>query len=180
MSPAKKIGYIHIKELDKEVKIDKLRNEYGLYEGDNFNGIRYYSLEEKSKQYLLKKFLPKNLCDKFEVLLMMINCDNILPHTDSDIRTVINYYIKGSDAVTYFWKLKNKDNVGSKLDNQTDGAIYDVNDLNCFYSFKAQNNELWILNVKEIHSVLGTDGIRIAFCFQTELEYTDILNKINF
>ena len=180
MKPAKKLGYMDIKDMSKQVKISKLRNEYGIYRDNNFYGIRYYTLDEDSKQYLLKTIIPDNMRDKFEVLMMMINYHDILPHTDSDVKTVINYYVKTAGAVTHFWKLRDMDNVCCKLQNQTDGSIYNINDLIPNYSFKAKNNELWILNVKEIHSVLAANDTRIAFCFQSELDYIDVLNKINF
>lgn len=178
--PAKKLGYIDISNVNKQLNITKLQVEYGKYIDNVFNGIRYYGIDDESTAYLLKKFLPLSLQSHFNVLLMIINYDNILPHTDSDISTVINYYIKGSDAITHFWKLKpNMQNKALKLENQTDGSIYNVDDLEHNYSFKAKDNEFWILNVKEIHSVLGAKNTRMAFCFQSQLSYNEVLNKFN-
>jgi hypothetical protein len=178
--PAKKLGFMHLSEMNKHVKITRLRNEYGVYKDDIFYGIRYYEIDNESKHYLYKKFLPINLYGKFDILLMIINYHDILPHTDSDVKTVINYYIKGANAVTHFWKLK-PDIIDNKLkmDNQTDGSIYDLNTLKHNYSFKAKNNEYWILNVKEIHSVVGAKDIRLAFCFQSELPYNEVLSAFN-
>jgi len=178
MNPAKKIGYIDVTILDKKLKITSIRNEHGIYKDNKFYGIRYYNLDEGDSNYVLENLLPKDLHDKFDVFLMIINHENIIPHTDSDYKTVINYYIKSSEGVTSFWKLKNEDqthNVGIKLDSQTDGRIYKFNDLNCVYNFKAKDNELWILNVKEIHSVFGAKDERIAFSFASKLDYIDVL-----
>jgi len=178
--PAKKLGFMGLSEIYKYIKITKLQNEYGIYKDDIFYGIRYYDIDNQGKQYLYDKFLPLSLHGKFNIFLMIINYHDILPHTDSNINTVINYYIKSSNAVTHFWKLKSgitDDKL--KISNQTDGSIYDVNRLKHNYSFKAKNHEYWILNVKEIHSVVDATDLRLALCFQSERPYNEVLSAFN-
>ena len=59
----------------------------------HFHGISYYSVEKDIKSKILK-VLPENLRDKFEVLLMVINTQEIPPHVDSNCLATINFYIK--------------------------------------------------------------------------------------
>lgn len=182
ITPAKKLGNLAISEISNiPVNIGQLKNEFGIYKDDTFYGIRYYTLDQNLIHFLKTKVLPVHLYDKFDILLMLISYDNILPHTDSDIRTVINYYVKTSDAVTHFWKLKSDDGQDNtiKINNQTDGAIYPYEDLDHLYEFKAKDNDLWVLNVKQIHSVSDSKDTRLAYCFQSKIPYDVVIKELN-
>lgn len=180
--PAKKLGNLRLSEISHiPVNLDKIHTEFGIYDNGQFYGIRYYTIDENLIHHLKKRVLPDHLYDKFDVLLMFISYDTILPHTDSDIKTVINYYIKTSDAVTHFWKLKSdKEDVNTlQITNQTDGAIYPYEKLEHIYQFQAKDNDLWLLNVKQIHSVSDANDTRLAYCFQSRIPYDIISQELN-
>lgn len=179
--PAIKLGKLALKDIkDIPVNITGLSNEFGVYKDGIFCGIRYYTLDKTAIHHLKSKMLPKHLYDKFEIFLMLISYDHILPHIDNNIKTVINYYLKASDAITYFWKLKsnNQEDI-IQLNNQTDGCIYPYERLDYIYEFKAKDNDIWVLNVKQIHSVSGTKDTRLAFCFQSKMPYTSVIKELN-
>lgn len=177
MTPAIKIGKLNISHIiDIPIQITDLRNEYGVYKDETFYGIRYYKVNREAENALKRQILPSNLLNMFDMYLMLINYENILPHIDSDIETVINYYIKTSDATTHFWKLKDTTtNTSFKISNQTDGCIYSMDNLEHIFEFNAKDGDIWMLNVKEIHSVVGSNDLRIAFCFQSKLGFNEIL-----
>lgn len=112
---------------------------------------------------------------------MIINNDHIPCHTDNELTAVVNLYISTANASTYFWKPKTDDLSVYKLSMQTDGKIYKENELKCVAEFKANLYDLYVLNVKEIHSVKCENNIdRVAYCFQTNsLTFSDIVNNIN-
>lgn len=180
--PARKLGNLRLSEISHiPVNLDKIHTEFGVYDNGQFYGIRYYTIDENLIHHLKKRVLPEHLYDKFDVLLMFISYDTILPHTDSDIKTVINYYIKTSDAVTHFWKLKSdKEDANTvQITNQTDGAIYPYEKLEHIYQFQAKDNDLWLLNVKQIHSVSDANDTRLAYCFQSRIPYDIISQELN-
>jgi hypothetical protein len=174
--PAIKIGRLNVSQITHiPMQITDLRNEYGVYKDETFYGIRYYKINKEAEDELKKEILPSHLLKNFDMYIMLINYDNILPHIDSDIETVINYYIKTSDATTHFWKLKENTNATSfKISNQTDGCIYSMDNLEHIFEFDAKDGDIWMLNVKEIHSVIGSNDLRIAFCFQSKLGFNEI------
>ena len=179
MRPAKKLGSLNVSKIKHiPIKILSLRNEYGVYKDGEFYGIRYYKINKESEYLLKKKILSDDLSGKFDMYLMFINYDNIYPHTDSNIETVINYYIKTSNAITHFWKLKDDNPKSLKISNQTDGCVYPIESLEHCFEFKAKDNDLWLLNIKEIHSVVGSSDLRIAFCFQSKMIFEDILKLL--
>lgn len=173
--PAKKLGYF--KE-NVPVEIVGLHVEYGVYIDGNFKGIRYYDINKEARMYLLNKIIPKKFRNDFNVTLMFINHDTIVPHTDSNIEMVINLYIQTSEGTTHFWE-PHKNYGTVKLANQTTGAIYYPDQLDHIYSFIAKNYEIWALDIKQVHSVTGSNDMRIAFCFQSRnLKYNDFIEGI--
>ena len=67
-----------------------------------------------------------------------------------------------------------------KVDNQTNGAVYNPDELDEIDSFTAKPYEAWILNVKKPHSVTSpSNGIRSAYCIQTShFSYNDLKKMI--
>ena len=139
----------------------------------HFHGISYYSVEKDIKSKILK-VLPENLRDKFEVLLMVINTQEIPPHVDSNCLATINFYIKTGKGQTYFYK-EITPSKKIKIKNQTDGYIIDKSCLQEFFSFEAQENEAYILNTKVPHSV-KCETLRIAFVLQSYIHsYEEVI-----
>lgn len=175
MNPAIKLGYL--KE-NIPVNITTLKVNFGYYLDNQFKGIAYYNINNEAKEYLLNKIIPSKFKNDFDIYLMFINYDSILPHIDNDIEMVINFYIQSSDGITHFWNPhENHDKL--KLNNQTSGSIFNPEQLNHIYSFSAKNYEIWALDVTKVHSVTGTNDTRIAFCFQSKtLKYEDFIKQI--
>jgi hypothetical protein len=97
--------------------------------------------------------IPEEYRQHFGVAYLVINSEEVLPHTDSDIKVSINVYLKPSSFTTFFYKKKHDDIKTIKIKNQTDGGTFDYNDLILQNSFVAETNDMWVLNVSEIHSV---------------------------
>ena len=67
--------------------------------------------------------------------------------------------------------LRSKDNAQPyQIENQTDGCVYDLDDLIETESFIAQPGDVYILNVSKVHSVIPLDDNEVkrkAICFST-------------
>lgn len=174
MQPATKLGNLHIHNLP--IKLEKLNYEYGFEKNNVFYGIRYYLVDDDIKQFILSKTIPPQYRQFFDVCLMVINYHDILPHIDSFVTTSINYYIKTSpNTITQFWN-EQSNSKKYKLQNQTNGFVYDKNTLIPTFQFSANDNEIWILDVTKIHSVINSQNTRIAYCIQTPfLSYQNCL-----
>ena len=116
----------------------------------------------------LLEVLPERYRNKFVVLSM--NCiDNIPPHTDTVITCAINFYLNPGNYTTFFWDIKNK-NIDKtfQLKNQTNGKMFERENLILIDSFKAEKGEAYLLDVTKPHSVeseVASD--RFALCVQT-------------
>lgn len=104
--------------------------------------------------------LPKRYWDDFHLTVMTINCE-IPPHTDTEIISTINFYIKTDNCRTVFYDKKTSDAKTIQIENQTDGFIYYKEDLIEVDSFIAQPNEIWLLDVKKVHSVEPMGEIKL-------------------
>ena len=58
---------------------------------------------------------------------MTIDC-GIPPHTDSDIKVTINFYIRTDNCRTVYYKLLSDNPKKYQIENQTNGFIFDKND----------------------------------------------------
>jgi hypothetical protein len=169
--PAKQIPLSDFKDtLLEYTKLKKtLNNRYGIQQNGYFRGISYYDVDKLINDEILK-IIPDEYRQCFKVFLMVINTPEILPHIDSNTQVAINLYLKTSGAsVTTFYDKKNGSNdIIEKIENQTDGCIFDYDNLVEKYKFTAKEDEAWILNVKMPHSVkCETNDLRIAFSIQS-------------
>lgn len=148
---------------------------FGEEVAGEFQGICYLSVDAAT-QNRLREFLPAEIRNEFLASLMVINRPEIPAHTDNEILVTINFYVQTAEAVTRFHEFKSEPAI-IKLDNQSDGAIYEPQCLNTVAEFKAQAGETWILDVKQPHSVsCRTTEPRIAYCLQsTALTYEDVI-----
>jgi hypothetical protein len=158
-------------ELKPPIKQQLIVN-YGKVVNNKFMGISYYHIDETTQKNIMNEFIPKNYQHFFEVTWMEITSPYIPPHTDSKVNCVINIYLDTNDAVTTFYKV-NKECNTIKIANQTDGSIFDENSLEKIYQFKAKPNEVWILDIKQPHSVYSEnsniDNVRTAYCVQSKV-----------
>ena len=158
-----------------------LLQRYGEDRGHGWQGISYYSADSTIKNKVLN-ILPNSYRDKFDVSLMIINLSEIPAHTDNNILVSVNFYVETADAITRFHKVKPGQKPKMiKLDNQDDGAIFDADCLELVGEFKANKNEVWVLDVKNPHSVsCSTNRNRIAYCLQSsKVSYEQTLKILN-
>jgi len=176
--PFTKIGN---KKMNLPIIMDKIGNEYGIMVDNQFVGVRYYDVEESIEKKLLKTFIHPQSRKHFHLSLMIINHHDIPPHIDNDLNVVINYYLQTANATTKFWNPKNTQLNAVKIKNQVDGRLFIKEDLECMGNFKAETNDLWMLDVSKIHSVESTcNDLRIAYCFQSnKVTYSDIINNLD-
>ena len=115
-------------------------------------------------------FIPKEYESDFYLHFLEAN-SYILPHSDSGPTAVINLYVETNNCVTQFYEIK--DNAQPyQIGNQTDGYVYNLDDLIEMESFIAQPGDVYILNVNKVHSVIPFDNREInrkAICFSTSL-----------
>ena len=150
---------------------------FGVDEGQGWQGISYYTIHPSIQSKMLS-MLPVECCHMFEGSLMVINRTEIPAHIDNQILTSINFYVETADAVTRFHRFK--DGVAPallKLPNQDDGAIFEPHCLDLAGEFKAEKNDIWILDVKKPHSVYcSSTKNRIAYCLQSStVSYNQLL-----
>ena len=155
-----------------------LMQSFGEDTGHGWQGISYYSAHPRVVNKVLTT-LPADYRSKFSVSLMIINQMELPAHTDNGILVSVNFYIETAGAITKFHKVKTGQQAKTrKLENQDDGAIFDADCLDLVGEFKANKNEVWVLNVKEPHSVsCSTNSIRTAYCLQSNVvSYEQTLN----
>jgi hypothetical protein len=104
--------------------------------------------------------LPKRYWDDFHLTVMTINC-RIPPHTDTEIVSSINFYIETDNCRTVFHKPKIDNPRTFQIENQTDGYIFNEEDLEAVDSFVAEPGDVWLLDVKQIHSVEPLGDIKL-------------------
>ena len=152
---------------------------YGGTVGGKFYGYTTYNVDSKTGDKLLK-IIPKVYRKDFEPSLISINIENVIPHTDTNIKAVFNFYVDTAEGITSFHKIK--DGIApyiEKLPNQTDGALYQEKDLDVVGRFKAEYGDIYVLDVKQIHSVkCKPNAIRTAYCLKSYIHSYDDVIKI--
>lgn len=149
-------------KLERPKNVGKVLNYYGEIEDGVFKGISYYQIDVPELFEIIKPIYRHH----FKSSLMVITNHDIFPHIDSEVKMCINFYITTADAKTSFYQAKNNNKY--KLDNQTDGFTYDRKDLIEVHSFEAKPNDIFALNVKEIHGVLcRKNEVRMAYCLSS-------------
>ena len=131
-------------------------------------GIRY-------SEVLLEQFadifnlIPQRYQKDFCLLIMEVDTA-IPPHTDSGINVTVNVYIETDNCITQFYDLKSNTPRTFQVNNQTDGYLYNEEDLYKTDSFLANPGECWLLDVTKIHSVIpsGKFNKRTALSLATD------------
>ena len=145
------------KKLNCNVKIDSYEEllptkSYGETVDGEFKGIQYKYVDFPTMQDLFLLF-PERYRQDFFTQVMKVN-RLIPPHTDSGIKTTINFYIKTDNCLTQFYRFKNNNPKRIQIENQTDGYIFDEKDLDLIGCFHAKDGDVWMLDVTIPHSVL--------------------------
>ena len=161
---------MYFKKLDIKIdipnyEVGKKQLEYGIDIDDKFNGLWYSDLKINEQINLI----PEKYKSDFYLLFLEAN-SFILPHSDSGPTAVINFYIETNNCATQFYEIKNNAEP-YQIENQTDGCVYNLDDLIETESFIAQPGDVYILDVSKIHSVIPLDNNEInrkAICFSTD------------
>lgn len=82
------------------------------------------------------------------------------PHVHTDESCVINIYEKASNAKTVFYEGKIGILDGVAQDNGNKYYLVDPNLLTEIEDFTAQDGDVWLLNTKQPHAVIGEDSSR--------------------
>ena len=133
-----------------------------------FYGYTTYKVDEETGSKLLE-LIPEKYRGNFEPSLISMNIEDVVPHIDNEIKAAINFYIDTADGITRFHKVK--DGIQptiEKLPNQSDGALFNEEELDIIGSFKANYGDIYVLDIKQIHSVkCKPNSIRTAYCLKT-------------
>lgn len=147
------------------------------FKGEDGKGIQYKLIwsPEIEKLYSV---LPKRYWGDFHASEMKIDCA-VPPHTDTEILTSINFYIQTEGCRTVFFEKQVDDPKTFKLEQQTNGRIFYPEDLKEVASFIAKDNEIWLLDVTQIHSVEGNVNLRKAITLGTfKHKYNEVIKML--
>lgn len=128
---------------------------YGVEFGGIFYGIKYFEvdwLDRFSPLDLFPQFMRDDLCVRY----MTIN-HAVYPHTDSGISVAVNFYINTTDEATNFYEFATDSPTIWKLETQTNGSIFALNDVKKICSFVANSGDVYVLDVTKIHSVMNEE-----------------------
>jgi hypothetical protein len=147
------------------------------FKGEDGKGIQYkmvWSPEIEKLYYII----PEKYRKDFHVSEMKIDCA-VPPHTDTEIVTTINFYIQTEGCKTVFWKKKVEEPRTFKMEQQTNGRLFHIDDLVEVDSFVAKDFEVWVLDVTQIHSVQGDFKMRKALTLGTFVhKYEDVIEML--
>jgi hypothetical protein len=132
----------------------------------SYGGIISYSDVGETNAELFD-VVPEKYKNSFSLSLMEI-LSEVPPHTDSNVKTVINFYMNSGRYKTVFF---DGDSDWYQVANQTNGKVFDRNGLVENGSFIAHDGDAFCMDVSKIHAVDSLDGnpeTRIAVCLSTE------------
>ena len=141
-----------------EFSVQELKISYGIKVDDIFRGISYSGVELENKNIVNTIFniIPERFREYFYMNIMEISTQ-VPAHTDSDIACTINFYMKTGAALTQFYKIKNEKAIRKQVKNQTNGYMFDIEDLEATYIFVAEPNQAYLLDGSKPHSVLSSE-----------------------
>ena len=145
-----------------------------MFFGNNGQGIGYYHVALEQYDQLLN-IIPETHRHHFDIKMMRINTA-IPPHTDTGIRSTINFYIETGDAVTQFYRVNTDAPTRHQVANQKDGYIYSESELTATHAFVAEPGDAWLLDVTCPHAVIPAEPFeqRLAVAMGTALDYDQV------
>jgi hypothetical protein len=150
------------------IKLNKPFENLSYTKGDeavSYGGIISYS-HLNNIDFDVYSVIPKRYQPNFALTVMEI-LDAVPAHTDSNAKTVINFYVKSGSYKTVFL---NGDAESYQVANQTNGKVFNRNSLIEDCSFIAHDGDAFCLNVEKIHAIDSLDNkpeIRVAVCLST-------------
>jgi hypothetical protein len=120
--------------------------------------------------------IPLRYRSDFHLSLLKIN-GAVPPHTDSEVKTSINFYIEPGNYVTTFYTPEPKA-VKRQIENQTNGYIFSQDELANRGSFVAKPGDAYLLGIDHVHDVQGS-GERTLLCLGTDKHgFYDVLHML--
>lgn len=156
----------------KDIEFGESLVYYGVH-----RSIEFFKISNLIEQKLLD-IIPIEYRHYFKGSVFSINNPYIRPHTDSDRKVGINFYVKCNNAITKFFKEKEGvEQTREQVVGQTNGVVYSEYKLTSMGTFIAAPGEIWILDVSKIHSVISpTSEDRVAYTLSSnDLSYEDTL-----
>jgi len=162
------------------IKLNKNFFDIEYSQGDeaiSYGGIiSYFCLNDINKDIL--KVIPKKYQDFFSVSLLKVT-DAVPPHTDSEAKTVINFYIKPGKYKTVFF---DGESSTYQIPNQTNGQMYKRKDLVESKFFVAEQGNAFCLDVTKVHAVDPLEEPleeRLAICVSTgDFNFEQVCNML--
>lgn len=156
-------------KMDLDIEIQK-SIERAIERGVGGIDYREYEFDKSIFYKLIPESIHKN--DLNKLVLQIVKAKKyISPHKDDTRKTVINFYLKTNKERTVFYK-------NPKKEVFLDGNyLYDLDWVEECDSFVAEDFDVYLLKVDEIHSVLeckGEDKLRIAISFGTTQSYDEV------
>jgi hypothetical protein len=178
------------KELNLTLKdnldFDRLRGPMVVqYAANPAISLSYFKLKDPA--YLKSIFLkesPFGIGPDRVQISEMSGEGHLNPHTDDNVRVCANYYVEPNGATTYWYNKKptsNPINAARKNSGIPSGKVYMFDDLECVDSFTAKQNDCYLLDVQQIHSVKNpNNGTRRFITFQWyDATFQDVLDSIH-
>jgi hypothetical protein len=150
-----------------------------IFYGDQ-KSIGFFKIDPIIESQLLQ-IIPDEYRHYFSASIMQITTAYIRPHTDSDRKVGINFYVKTEKAITKFFNKIATTSEVEKVPGQTNGFVYQESELSSAGSFVAIQGDIWVLDVSKIHSVVNpTNSERIAYTLSSNsLSYTDTVKLLS-
>jgi hypothetical protein len=138
--------------------------------------IGYFAIKDLNANLL--KVIPEGYRDAFSVSEMKI-VDSVPPHTDSDVKAVVNFYIQPNNYKTVFF---GGNSPTYQVPNQTNGRVFYRENLVELDSFVAKDGEAFCLDVTTPHALDSLDDLpkeRIALCLSThDYDFEQVCNML--
>lgn len=138
--------------------------------------IGYFEVKDLTADLL--KVIPEGYKEAFSVSEMKI-VDSVPPHTDSDVKAVVNFYIQPNEYRTVFF---GGNSPSYQVPNQTNGKVFYREKLTELGSFIAQDGEAFCLDVTTPHALDSLNEVpkeRIALCLSTpDYDFEQVCNML--
>ena len=164
-------------KLTSLVDFESLRGDlHHQYSGDTY--LKYSYINNTSKSYVRSLFsIFTNIAPCAVRYVDIVGETLIEPHKDYGLACAVNYYFKTASATT-IWFNEKPDAVPA-ISNSEKSHVYNYSDLIIADQFVAQDDECYLLNTSQIHSVLKSNNQRRQFIqIQYDLDYTVIRERL--
>ena len=164
-------------KLPEHINFESLKGDlHHQYTGDTY--LRYSYVNNSLKSYV--KSLFSNFTDIAPCVIRYVEIlgDTLIePHKDYGVACAINYYFTTANTTTVWFN--EKPNATPTISNSEKSHVYNRSDLIIADQFVAQDNECYLLNTSQIHSVLKYNNQHRQFIqIQYDLEYDIIKNLL--